>query len=95
MTYQVLANGSLEIPVSEQFDLPMRGESIDGKDPSEMLETEVELPAFANQNTGILVRRTLIEVEPMEFVEAPDGSPRLRLRPIGDDARITMALPEA
>ena len=93
MTYQVLTDGGIEIPVRDQFDLPLRGESLDGKGPDDMLETEIELPPFAGQSTGVLARRRLVEITPLEIVTGPGGSPRLRLRPAGDRARIEIALP--
>ncbi len=81
MAYQVLTDGGIEIPVRKQFDLPLRGESVDGKSPDDMLETEIELPPFAGQNTGVLVRRCLVEVAPLEIVADPDGPPASQAAP--------------
>lgn len=94
MAYQVLTDGGLEIPVRKQFDLPLAGENLDGKAPEDMLETEIELPPIAGQKTGVLARRSLVEVAPLEFVTTSDGRPRLKLRPAGSKARIVITLAE-
>jgi hypothetical protein len=94
MAYQVLTDGGIEILVRKQFDLPLAGENLDGKAPEDMLETEIELPPIAGQNTGVLARRSLVEVAPPEFVTTSDGRLRLRLRPAGSKARIVITLAE-
>jgi hypothetical protein len=94
MTFQVLTEGGIEIPVDKEFELPLLGEDVDGKRPAELVDSEVELPPIAGEPTGLIARRTLVDVEPVEIVSRDGQPPRLRICPAEDCGKIVIALPE-
>lgn len=93
MTFQVLTEGGIEIPVGKEFELPLLGEDVEGMHPGELVESEIELPPIAGEPTGLIARRTLVDVEPVEIVSRDGQPPRLRIRPVEDRGKIIITLP--
>jgi hypothetical protein len=91
---QVLDAGGVESPVAEESVLPLYGENVDGKKPADLLDSEFELPPIADQATAVFAYRRLIDLAPLEILDAQDGPPRLRVRPLSGDARVVIALSE-
>jgi hypothetical protein len=92
LVIQVLSNGVVDIPVKEQFVLPLRPEAEDVESLEGYRDLEIELPPVAGATTGVLVRRHLLNIEIVKIVEGENGKRGLLLRPSNGDGQISMTL---
>jgi hypothetical protein len=93
MTFQVLGDGEVSVPVNGEFELPFPAEAVSGKALPELTDVLVELPAFTDQRTGVMARQQLIGIEPLGIgrrsgeilgvrLRAEDGGGRIVLTPV-------------
>lgn len=92
LVVQVLLNGGVEIPVTEEFVLTLRPEFGDSDSPEDYRDVEFELPPVAGAATGVHVRHRLLDVEDLKIVEDENGNRGLLLRPCDGGGRILMEL---
>ncbi|MDQ2630673.1 MAG: hypothetical protein M3Y75_06835 [Actinomycetota bacterium] len=91
MTFQVLQEGKLEIGIEDEFDLPLNLD-IEGKKLEDLLDLQVELPPILGQPTGVMVRRQLLDLEPLKIVNPESGPPLLKLKPAAGGGKVLITL---
>jgi hypothetical protein len=84
MTYQVLTDGELSVPVEGDIELPFPAEAAIGRTVSELMDVVIELPPFTSERTGVKARQQLIGIEPVEILQGP--ADLLTVRALAEDA---------